>query len=130
MSCRTAGGHVSYVFIGCFFHCCCDFGCHFKSFLFSSFLLFSFYPFLFLLFAVYIERILSGLPIFVGVAYHAVVRGVAYVVAHAVVYVVAHAVVHTVAYAVASLLRMLLCMLLRMLLRMLLSVLYFRSLLD
>ena len=73
-----------------------------------------------MLFAVYIERILSGLPIFVGVAYHAVVRGVAYAVARGVAYAVAHTVAyavshaiayvaaHVIVYAVASLLRMLL----------------------
>lgn len=44
---------------------------------------------------------MSGLPIFVGIAYHAVVHGVAYVVAHTVAYVVAHAVAYVVAHVVA-----------------------------
>ena len=44
---------------------------------------------------------MSGLPIFVGIAYHAVVHGVAYVVAHAVAYVVAHGVAYVVAHVVA-----------------------------
>ena len=65
----------------------------------SFFLFSSFYPFLFLLYI--LSVILSGLPIFVGIAYHAVVHGVAYVVAHVVAYVVAYVVAHAVAYVVA-----------------------------
>lgn len=44
---------------------------------------------------------MSGLPIFVGVAYQAVVRGVAYAFAHTVAYVVAHAIAHAIVYVVA-----------------------------
>ena len=51
---------------------------------------------------------MSGLPIFVGIAYHAVTHGVAYVVAHVVAhgvaYVVAHAITHVVMHAVTTLL--------------------------
>ena len=36
------------------------------------------------------------MPIFVGIAYHAVVHGVAYVVAYVVAYAITHAVMHAV----------------------------------